>query len=95
NQYGRDVEETFDQIEAEKQMAEQYGVKLAFQPFGGGQSAYGAGKIVPETGEPIADSGRDDPIELNLKLEGEKRKKSIKIVRDESGMIVGAETQED
>lgn len=34
NQYGRDVEETFDQIQAEKEMANVYGVKLAFEPFG-------------------------------------------------------------
>jgi capsid protein len=33
NQYGRDVEETFDQIQAEKEMAATYGVKLAFEPF--------------------------------------------------------------
>jgi lambda family phage portal protein len=55
NQYGRDVEETFDQIEAEKQMAESYGISLAFQPFGGGQSAYGAGKIDPMTGKPVSE----------------------------------------
>lgn len=55
NQYGRDVEETFDQIEAEKQMAESYGITLAFQPFGGGQSAYGAGKIDPMTGKPVSE----------------------------------------
>lgn len=34
NQYGRDIEETFDQIQAEKEMASMYGVKLAFEPFG-------------------------------------------------------------
>lgn len=34
NQYGRDVEETFDQIQAEKALAESYGLKMAFEPFG-------------------------------------------------------------
>lgn len=34
NQYGRDVEETFEQIQLETELAQQYGVKLAFQPFG-------------------------------------------------------------
>mgnify|MGYP003340388594 CR=1 FL=1 len=34
NQYGRDVEETFDQIQAEKALAEAYGLKMAFEPFG-------------------------------------------------------------
>jgi capsid protein len=34
NQQGRDVEEIFDQIQAEKEMAERYGLSMAFQPFG-------------------------------------------------------------
>lgn len=34
NQYGRDVEETFDQIKAEKELAADFGITLAFQPFG-------------------------------------------------------------
>jgi hypothetical protein len=32
--YGRDVEELFEQHEREDKLAEQYGVKTAFQPFG-------------------------------------------------------------
>jgi lambda family phage portal protein len=34
NNYGRDVEETFEQIALEKQLADAYGVQMAFQPFG-------------------------------------------------------------
>ena len=34
NQYGRDVEETFDQIKAEKELAAAFGITMAFQPFG-------------------------------------------------------------
>lgn len=34
NQYGRDIEETFEQIAMESQLAQEFGVKLAFQPFG-------------------------------------------------------------
>ncbi len=48
NQYGRDVSETLDQIQLEKQMAEERGINIAFEPFGGGQSAYGPIKISPE-----------------------------------------------
>jgi capsid protein len=48
NQYGRDVTETLDQIQLEKQMAEERGINIAFEPFGGGQSAYGPIKISPE-----------------------------------------------
>jgi|TARA_R100000081_G_C4819215_1_gene178003 lambda family phage portal protein len=32
--YGRDVEELFEQHEREEKLAEQYGIKTAFQPFG-------------------------------------------------------------
>ena len=32
--YGRDVEELFGQIQADKEMAERYGLKMAFEPFG-------------------------------------------------------------
>lgn len=34
NNYGRDVEETFEQIALEKEMAARYGIQLAFEPFG-------------------------------------------------------------
>lgn len=34
NNYGRDVEETFSQIARDKQMAEEFGLTLAFEPFG-------------------------------------------------------------
>jgi lambda family phage portal protein len=46
--YGRDVEELFTQIQSDKEMAERYGLKLAFEPFGGGQSSFGPAKIDPE-----------------------------------------------
>ncbi len=46
--YGRDVEELFEQIQSDKKMAERYGLKMAFEPFGGGQSPYGPSKIDPE-----------------------------------------------
>ena len=34
NNYGRDVEETFEQIALEKELAARYGIQLAFEPFG-------------------------------------------------------------
>ena len=33
-QYGRDVEEVFAQMQADKEMAERYGIQLAFEPLG-------------------------------------------------------------
>lgn len=38
NQYGRDVEETFAQIQRDKQVAEQFGIQTAFEPFGATKS---------------------------------------------------------
>ena len=32
--YGRDVEDLFSQIQSDQEMAERYGIKTAFQPFG-------------------------------------------------------------
>lgn len=35
NQYGRDIEETFSQWQRDKELAAQFGLELAFMPFGG------------------------------------------------------------
>ena len=32
--YGRDIEDVFSQIQSDKEMAERYGLKMAFEPFG-------------------------------------------------------------
>ena len=32
--YGRDVEDVFSQIQADKELAEKFGIQLAFEPFG-------------------------------------------------------------
>ena len=37
--YGRDVEETFSQISRDKEIAEQFGLSLAFEPFGSKEPA--------------------------------------------------------
>lgn len=47
--YGRDVEELFAQIQSDKEMAERYGLKMAFEPFGSKLPA-----------EPDIDGGDDD-----------------------------------
>ncbi len=53
--YGRDVEELFSQIQADKEMAERFGLETAFEPFGGGQSAYGPIKTMPDQPEAADD----------------------------------------
>jgi lambda family phage portal protein len=57
--YGRDVEETFAQIARDKQLAKDFDLKLAFEPFGGGSSGFGPIKINPQTGEPFGDNDGD------------------------------------
>ena len=59
NVYGRDVEEVFAQVARDKQLADQFGLKLAFEPFGGGQSPYGPGKINILTGESFDEMTED------------------------------------
>ena len=44
-QYGRDAEETLNQISRDKELAAQFGIQFAFEPFGGGQSSYGPAKV--------------------------------------------------
>ena len=46
SQYGRDVEELFEAHQAEQELAAQYGLELAFQPFGASTP------IAPDTEEP-------------------------------------------
>ena len=60
NQYGRDIEDVFDQIVLERQMAEDRGIEIAFQPFGGGQSGYGPMKFMPAMDQPDEDEGDGD-----------------------------------
>jgi len=60
NQYGRDVSETLDQIQLEKQMAKERGLTLAFEPFGGGQSGYGPIKFTAQPLEDNDDDGETD-----------------------------------
>ena len=60
NNYGRDIEEVFAQIARDKETAKQFGLKMAFEPFGGGLTSFGMGKIDLETGKPIIEKSEDD-----------------------------------
>ena len=42
NQYGRDIEETFSQWQRDQELANQFGLTLAFAPFGGNEASKGA-----------------------------------------------------
>lgn len=42
NQYGRDIEETFSQWQRDKELADQFGLQLAFFPFGANEATKGS-----------------------------------------------------
>lgn len=46
-QYGRDPEEVFSSIQRDQQLADAYGLKLAFQPFGGNEALKGVEAVPP------------------------------------------------
>ena len=82
NQYGRDIEETFDQISREKEMAKQFGISFAFEPFG--QKLPANPQVVNAQEEQVQEPAqarteqvinlnpefvvKSEPIELNLNL---------------------------
>ena len=108
NQYGRDIEDTFEQVAMENELAKEYGITLAFQPFG--QKLPAAPEVTGSESEPVAEPQpvreqtinlnpnfevKTEPIQLNLKVESgeKKRKKSIRLVRNDEGMVIGAEEE--
>jgi lambda family phage portal protein len=95
-QYGRDVEETFSQWQRDKEMADAFGLELAFFPFGGNEATKGV--------EVSDDNDADDEEEpaprrqevvVNIKQEQPQKKRSVKLVRDEKGVVVGVEANEE
>lgn len=58
NQYGRDYEETLDQWQQDKEIAESRGMELAFLPFGGNQQNKGQ----PEVDEPVQQGVAPAPV---------------------------------
>jgi len=108
NQYGRDIEDTFEQVAMENELAKEYGITLAFQPFG--QKLPAAPEVTGSESEPAPEPQpvreqiinlnpsfevKSEPIQLNLKVESgdKKRKKSIRLVRNDEGMVIGAEEE--
>lgn len=55
--YGRDAEETLSKIARDKELAEQFGLEYAFEPFGGGQSPYGPSKVPIQQVVEVDDGG--------------------------------------
>ena len=49
--YGRDVEDVFSQIQSDKELAEKFGIQLAFEPFGTKQTQQNQSEEVEESEE--------------------------------------------
>ena len=47
-QFGRDIEETFSQWQRDKELAAQFGLDLAFGPFGGNPQTKGQPQTQPD-----------------------------------------------
>lgn len=105
-QYGRDVEETFSQWQRDKEMADTFGLELAFFPFGGNEASKGVDveDDADEDDAPAAPAPQRNmqDIIFNVKqelpkefvLKTNKEKRSVSLVRDENGVIVGLEDNE-
>lgn len=100
-QYGRDIEETFSQWQRDKEMADQFGLELAFFPFGGNAATKGVEDEDDNTDDSDADDaptpsrgGRQEVI-VKVQQEQPQKKRSVKLVRDEKGVVVGVEANEE
>jgi lambda family phage portal protein len=103
NQYGRDVEETFSQWQRDQEMAAQFGLELAFLPFGGNKANKGMDIEEPDaddeddTEDDVAPTppARSQEVVVNIKHEQPVKKRMVHLVRDEEGRVVGVEAKEE
>ncbi len=104
NQYGRDIEETFSQIQRDQELADSLGLKLAFQPFGGNEAAKGQVEqqeqqepVAPQRGEANI-TVNTPPVNVRLDVPEALRprfvKKKVNLIRNETGHVVGVEAEE-
>lgn len=103
NQYGRDVEETFSQWQRDQEMAAQFGLELAFLPFGGNKASKGMDVEEPDsddeddTEDDVAPTppARSQEVVVNIKHEQPVKKRQVSLIRDEEGRVVGVEAKEE
>jgi lambda family phage portal protein len=95
-QYGRDLDEVFAEWQRDKEMADAHGLDLAFFPFGGNEATKGVGvsddNDADDEDEPAP---RRQEVVVNIKQEQPQKKRSVKLVRDEKGVVVGVEANEE
>jgi len=97
SQYGRDIEETYSQYERDMQLAQQFGLELAFLPFGGAESAKGVPEAVTPEPAPARAIEQHPPTEVVVRVQQEQRmnKRKMVLIRDEDGTVTGAEAIEE
>ena len=99
-QYGRDIEETFSQWQRDKEMADQFGLDLAFFPFGGNTAVKGSDVEDSEDDDsddaptPPRRGGRQEVV-VKVQQEQPQKKRSVKLVRDEKGVVIGVEANDE
>ena len=91
-QYGRDVEETFSQWQRDKEMADAFGLELSFFPFGGNEANKGV--QAPAAAAEAAPQRSSQEVVVKVQQEQAQRRRSVKLVRDDKGAVVGVEAQE-
>ena len=109
NLYGRDIEETFSQIQRDYELANSFGLELAFQPFGGNQAAKGevveepaAQPVAPKQSQPTRIEPNitvnTPPVNVRLDLPQPSQpgavKKRVNLIRNDAGTVVGVEAEE-
>ncbi len=108
SQYGRDVEETFSQWQRDKELAESFGLELAFMPFGGNEASKGAAEEMVEEAPPppAPEPTRIEPnitvntppvnVKLDLPAPVKERhvKKRVNLIRNDAGTVIGVEAEE-
>lgn len=96
NQYGRDVEETFSQWQRDQEMAAQFGLELAFLPFGGNKANKPEPAAPEAVSEPAPAPARSEQeVVVSIKHEQPVKKRSVNLIRDENGVVIGVEAKEE
>lgn len=94
-QYGRDVEETFSQWQRDKELADQFGLELAFLPFGGNKANKG-GDMEPDSDDSDDSApARSQEVVVKVKHEQPVKKRQVNLIRDDNGVVIGVEAKEE
>lgn len=94
-QYGRDVEETFSQWQRDKELADQFGLELAFLPFGGNKANKGNDMEPDSDDSDDSAPARSQEVVVKVKHEQAVKKRQVNLIRDDKGVVIGVEAKEE